>query len=428
MRVLFLLPYSREAASVRYRIHQFVPFLEQNGIDCDLRELVDPELYSILYAPGHRARKAALFARRTLTRIRDVLDARDHDVLFIHRETFPFGPAFIETYLRSLGKPIVFDFDDAIYLLPDGGPLKALLRMPQKTGTIVRLADEVIVSNEHLRGYSAAYNKRVTIIPTSIDTDVFRPRAYPSPGEWPSEARPLRLGWIGSSSTAKYLMRLAPALARVASRVPAELLVVGAGRPLDIPGIRLVERPWRLDTEVEDFRSLDVGVYPLDDDVWELGKGGFKTTQLMSVAVPAVVSPVGVNCTMVREGENGFFAATEDEWVAKLCALADPDLRRRVGMAGRRTAEESLSLAVNAPNCSRCSSARPAAAPLEPTLPSHGARHTGQTCEESMNKVSPGSVCRTAMPAQSEPDGREPSYGKSRRAGEASANASAPAR
>jgi glycosyltransferase involved in cell wall biosynthesis len=63
-----------------------------------------------------------------------------------------------------------------------------------------------------------------------------------------------------------------------------------------------------------------------------------------------VASPVGANSTIVRHGENGFLASTEDQWVEALALLiAQPDLRRRMGMTGRKIVESEFSLQVQAP-------------------------------------------------------------------------------
>jgi glycosyltransferase involved in cell wall biosynthesis len=338
-----------EAAGCRYRVHQFLPYLESHGVSCELRELVGPDLYRILYKPGHKLEKAARFAGRALSRIQDLRDAGDYDVLFVYRECFPFGPALIESLLRRTGKPIVFDFDDAIYL-PSGNRLKDFVRRPEKTNVITQLADEVIVCNEHLRNFCLAYNPHVTIVRTSVDTEVqFRAREY-ADALPPADGRPIRLGWIGSHSTAHYLERLSGVLQRVARRYPIEVLVVGAGRALTIPGVRIINKAWSLATEVEDFRSLDIGLYPLEDGIWELGKTSFKTIQYMAVGVPGVISRVGTALNIVREGDNGFLASSDDEWVEKIARLIeDPELRRRVGASGRLTAESDFSITSNAP-------------------------------------------------------------------------------
>jgi glycosyltransferase involved in cell wall biosynthesis len=57
-----------------------------------------------------------------------------------------------------------------------------------------------------------------------------------------------------------------------------------------------------------------------------------------------------VNREIIQDGVNGFLASTEDEWREKIGRLlADPDLRQRIGEAGRKTIEQRYSLAVNAP-------------------------------------------------------------------------------
>jgi glycosyltransferase involved in cell wall biosynthesis len=158
------------------------------------------------------------------------------------------------------------------------------------------------------------------------------------------------IGWIGSPTTASYIRGLAGVLRRVRERHPFVLRVSGADVPLIIPGVEIENRPWSLADEVALFNTCDVGVYPLADDEWSKGKCGFKAIEFMACGVPVIAAAVGVNRTIVQDGVNGFLAASEDEWVEKLSRLlAEPELRRRFAVAGRRTIEEGYSLRVNAP-------------------------------------------------------------------------------
>src|SRR5688500_15331287 len=107
---------------------------------------------------------------------------------------------------------------------------------------------------------------------------------------------------------------------------------------------------WRSETEVSDLASIDIGLMPLPDDKWSKGKCGLKALQYMALGIPTVCSPVGVNSTIITDGENGFIADTKEEWIAKLKSLLhSPELRQRIGSAGRKTVEGEYSAKAQAP-------------------------------------------------------------------------------
>ena len=57
-----------------------------------------------------------------------------------------------------------------------------------------------------------------------------------------------------------------------------------------------------------------------------------------------------VNREIIKDGINGFLAVTKEEWIEKLSKLIEePELRRRLGMSGRRTTEETYSVRRCAP-------------------------------------------------------------------------------
>ena len=199
-----------------------------------------------------------------------------------------------------------------------------------------------MAGNEYLAEYARAVNDRVTVIPTTVDTARYTVEPRP-PNDVPV------IGWTGSHSTARHLDTLQPALRRLAGRERFRLRVIGAPG-YKVEGLDVEAMAWQSETEVEDLRPLDVGVMPLPDDPWSRGKCGMKALQYMGLAVPAVCSPVGVNSEIIRDCENGFLASTEDEWVEKLSLLLrSPELRARLGRAGRETIEARYSAAVQAP-------------------------------------------------------------------------------
>jgi glycosyltransferase involved in cell wall biosynthesis len=152
------------------------------------------------------------------------------------------------------------------------------------------------------------------------------------------------VGWIGTPLTAGYLDAIAPALHEIASARPLRLCAVGAA-PFRLDGVEVATPAWSEEGEAGLIAAFDVGVMPLPDSPWERGKCGYKLIQYMASGKPVVASPVGVNTTLVREGENGFLATDPASWARALTVLRDdPALSASMGAAGRRLVAASYDL------------------------------------------------------------------------------------
>ena len=101
---------------------------------------------------------------------------------------------------------------------------------------------------------------------------------------------------------------------------------------------------WSSNTEVKILESFDIGIMPLPNDEWVKGKCGLKGLSYMSLEVPTIMSAVGVNTEIITDGINGYLADSDEEWIEKLSRLIDSyELRRKFGLAGRKTVEEKYS-------------------------------------------------------------------------------------
>jgi glycosyltransferase involved in cell wall biosynthesis len=348
MRLLAIVPsvYDKNP-SQRYRIEQWEPLLRAGGVSVEYRPFESRELNALLYQPGRTATKARLVAGALRRRLNDVRDARGFDAVYVLREAALLGPPFFERMIARAGVPLVFDFDDAVferYVSPSNGYL-SYLKFPGKTRTICRLAAHVMAGNEYLADYARRVNPNVTVIPTTVDTSKYTVAAR-------AENDVPVIGWTGSYSTVQHLLTLAGALRRLAETERFRLRVIGSpNMNLEgLAGLDVEALTWDSKTEVEDLRAIDVGVMPLPEDKWSRGKCGMKALQYMGLAIPTVCSPVGVNSEIIRDGENGLLATTADEWVEKLgLLLRSPELRERLGRAGRETVEARYSAAVQAP-------------------------------------------------------------------------------
>ena len=343
MKVLALTRYDRRGASSRLRTLQFVPGLAELGIEVVPRPLLDGAFLERRYAE-RRADPIAV-ARAYLARAASLRRDEGWDLVWLEKEAFPWFPSFGERLLATYRAPVLAEYDDAWFHRYDQhrSPIVRAL-LGGKLDAIMRRAATVVAGNAYLaeraRGAGA---RRVEILPTCVDLS-----RYPV-GPPRSDTIPFTVGWIGTPLTAHYLETLAPALRRLATDGPLRVVAVGAGG-VELPGV-VTERPvWSEATEAESIAAFDVGVMPLPDSPWERGKCGYKLLQCMASAKAVVASPVGVNASIVRDGENGFLAPDEAGWVDALRTLRDePDRRHAMGASGRRLVEERFSVAVNLP-------------------------------------------------------------------------------
>jgi glycosyltransferase involved in cell wall biosynthesis len=333
-------PYPLDSApGQRFRIEQWKPYLESDGISIDLRPFADPELLRVLHQPGHLPAKVLGMLTAFAGRAVDAVRIGRYDAVLVHRAASLAGPAFVER-LAARMRPLIFDFDDAVYLLHTSGANRwtSPLKFPGKTATLCRISRQVVAGNEYLAQYARRFNPHVTVIPSSVDTDAYRPAPRPS------SDRQLVLGWMGSSTSQTYLEMFAPVLRQILDAQPLELLIVSDREPV-LPGVRYRWRPWSGDREAADLAEFDIGIMPMPDDEWARGKCSMKALQYMGMGVPAVCTAVGTNVEVIQHGENGFLATTPEDWKAAIGALArDPALRRSMGDAGRRTVEARYSM------------------------------------------------------------------------------------
>lgn len=340
-KIIFLVPYPiGTAPSQRFRFEQYLPILEKEYA-IEIHPFIDEETWGKLYAPGHIFFKARKMLQSFWKRMLILPQLAKADHIFIHREASQIGPPIIEWILaKVLRKKFIYDFDDAIWI-PNYSVTNARfqrLKAYWKVRFIIRWADKVTAGNRFLASYASKFNQNVIILPTTIDTENHH-NLVSNPDQ-----TPIRIGWTGTHTTMQYLEELLPVLRKLNQKHTYIFRLISNQKPdWDLPNLEFVK--WTKETEIEDLAQIQIGVMPLTEDRWSVAKCGFKGLQYMACAIPTVLSPVGVNLSIVKDGENGFFAKTEEEWYSILDnLLTDQNLRKEIAQNGRQRIVDAYSV------------------------------------------------------------------------------------
>jgi len=340
MRVLVLTPslYDTSPGS-RFRIEQWARHLQRAGWQFTFVPFDDNALHSVLYKKRHYTTKSFHMLRRLAARTAVLPLVLKHDVVFVYEEAARLGPPLLERWI-SRRRPLVYDFCDPIWLpyVSQSNNWLSYLKNFTKCDEICSLSDQVIVGNTLIGEFAKRFNSAVTVVPITIDMEQYGAR---DPSELP-DGVPV-VGWSGSASTRRHLESLVPVLDQLSARVRFRLKVIGTEQP-DLRGLPFSFVPWRASTEVEDLQSLDIGIMPITTDRWSQLRTHLKVRQYMGVGVPAVATRAGIMHQIITDGSDGFLADSAQEWLEKLTRLiGDAVLRRKIGLAGRRTAEQQFS-------------------------------------------------------------------------------------
>ncbi len=343
-QILFFVPHPVEDAGYRYRIRQFVPFLEAAGHQCTIWPFSTSTLYAALRRPGNFREKIPHTLYCTCRRVAQLAKLSRFDLIFIQREVFPFLTPIMESWVLFRHPRVVFALDDAIYA---GQPHATALNHPVlyklKYGhgveTVMRRSIHVVAGNRILAEYARNFNSQVSVLPTVVDCDQYKYQVS-------REKEVVTIGWVGSRSTLAYLRAIEPALKRLEEANRGKIQFRFVGVPEYRPSLSNCDiRPFRLEREFDDLAGIDIGLMPLPDTTWTRGKCAFKAIQYMATGAVTVASPVGVAADLVQHDVNGLLASTNEEWFTSLNDLVrDAAKRQRLSAAGRQTVEWSYSL------------------------------------------------------------------------------------
>jgi len=268
------------------------------------------------------------------------------DVVIIHRSSNIIDYRYVQKLQTERPRTrVIFDYDDALFHVRTLGRMVSYSHLNK----LMSRSDAVFAGSHYLVSYAQRYNSNVHLVPSSVDTEVFRPlhRA-------PDTDTVITIGWLGGATkltlpglrllvdplnhlSAKHKIRF-KMVSALSEAVKAELRQNDFAVSFGLDEMMPLDQKIKVAQEIADF---DVGVMPLLDEPFARGKCAMKALEYMAMGIPVVASPVGENCRVVKPGINGFLASTCTEWSNALEMLInDGSLRRAMGKRGRKMVEE----------------------------------------------------------------------------------------
>ncbi|MBM4309015.1 MAG: glycosyltransferase family 4 protein, partial [Deltaproteobacteria bacterium] len=224
MKIAFLI-HSLEVNSCRYRVLQYLPYLKKQVGEVSIH----------------------FYQRKWIDKLKFYNTLRNYDLLYIHRKLF--SP--LESWtIRQKANKIIYDFDDALMYRSSGSGYPHSFSRRLKFAYMMKQTDYVVAGNQFLKSETLRYNPHVEVIPTSIDLSRYHLK------ESFHRDEPIIIGWLGSSSTLKYLKGLTPVFEDLFKVFPNTQLKMVCDDFFDLPNMPVIKKRWSLEEEVEDLKSF----------------------------------------------------------------------------------------------------------------------------------------------------------------------------
>jgi len=236
-------------------------------------------------------------------RVPTIEDAETFDVLVLQRYCDPVAELLMREF-QDRGKPVIYDVDDWLFGIPPSWDCYGdyyhrgharptpTLRFHER---MLRQADMVTCTTDHLRGRLLAYNRNVRVIPNCVlwaDWDIVLPFGK-------TLDRPV-VGWFGLPYHWDTWRVLADAVEAAVLEADIYLAILGFPEVVQAFSPELAERtivqpmvPWAdFHTMRRMIGSFDLGLCWLEDTAFNRCKSPLRALQFGAAGVPIVASEV----------------------------------------------------------------------------------------------------------------------------------------
>jgi glycosyltransferase involved in cell wall biosynthesis len=331
MRILFFTKGDKSVASSRERVWYIAEYLKKDfGVE-----------YTVLSGFQY---PWWLFVRSRFVKLYEAhyaLRDLEYNIVFVHKSLFAWDVLLLIIFS---GKKIIYDLDDAEWL---HSRVKSML--------LARRADYVFCGSHAILEWAQKYNKQCYFVPTGVNIMLYTRYTVKH-----GKKEMTTIGWVGqgrahfkagnfeiikNSLSVLWQQNKIFRFIIIGSQEYIPLKEYFYGVPYEVKFIDDADwQDFETVPKLIDNYQLDIGVMPLVKSPFNKAKCALKAIEYMACGIPTVASDVGEAQYLIQNNENGFLTETIDDWVKILEELVrDVLLRRKIGLAGQKTVQNSYS-------------------------------------------------------------------------------------
>ena len=336
-KILIICPFPRDvAAGQRLKYEQYLNHWETLGYEITIEPFMNHNLWNIVYKKGYLLKKIFYSILGYFKRIKLIYTIKEYDLVYVFLWVTPMGTTFFEKMVRKKSRRLIYDIEDNILEKQDNpiNRIFSFLKSNKKTIYLIQNADHVIASSSFLAKF---YCKKINVFSQSTFISSSVNINYHTQKNFNKSHKKITLGWTGTFSSRIYLESIEHILKKLTKKHDFKLLII-SNFDYYLEGVDVEVIKWNKQSEINDLHKIDIGIYPLLDNNWVLGKSGLKAIQYMSIGIPTVATNVGTSSDIITHMENGILVDTENDWLKHLSLLImNPELRKKIGSKARQT-------------------------------------------------------------------------------------------
>lgn len=256
---------------------------------------------------------------------------------------------------RALKKPLVYDFDDNLFVLPENHPDRQTFGISRALMPMLYAAfnaDLITVSNDYLKNSLLDLNENIKVLPNYLDDSIW---SFAPPKEQ-NNGKSILIGYMGGDSHKPDLDSITQVLLEIKDKYleNVKFNFYGIKPPdaiLSFPDTNWTPiRTYQYSEFAQDFQKFEVDllIAPLVDNEFNRCKSSIKFLEYSTLGVPGIYSRIIPYTEIVENGKNGLLAGSSEEWKEQIELLINnPSLRRQLADSAQKLVRDKYLMSQN---------------------------------------------------------------------------------